>query len=206
LRHLVGKGFLLFGFNERNAMQSRIRDVRRAKKLTLLDVAERCSPPTTAQTIGRLETGTRTLSIGWLNRIAKALEVDSSELVQMTSQEMLPVVALLKQDGAHAPTKEENLSAPIISGNMLGIRVSASLGDYRSGDQIWLEKLNADDFALALNRDVLVPRPAGRFMFARLIGREDGKLHLLPFEAGARQQVVSDPVWIARAVKLVRQL
>ena len=40
-------------------MLSRIRDVRRAKGLTLADVAERCKPPTTAQTIGRLETGTR---------------------------------------------------------------------------------------------------------------------------------------------------
>ena len=42
-----------------------------------------------------------------------------------------------------------------------------------------------------LNRDVLVPRPAGRFMFGRLIGRESssdgkgGKLHLLPPGAGA---------------------
>ena len=34
-------------------MQSRIRDVRRAKGLTLADVAMRCNPPTTAQTIGR---------------------------------------------------------------------------------------------------------------------------------------------------------
>ena len=50
-----------------------IRAVRTAKRLTLEDVAERCVPPTTAQTIGRLETGTRTLSLGWMNRIAAAL-------------------------------------------------------------------------------------------------------------------------------------
>jgi len=61
-------------------------------------------------------------------------------------------------------------------------------------------------FAEALNCDVLVPRPAGRFLFGRLIGREDGKLHLLPLAAGARQQVVADPAWIARAAKLVRVL
>ena len=52
---------------------TRIREVRRAKKLTLEDVANRCLPPTTPQTIGRLETGTRTLSIAWLNRIAGAI-------------------------------------------------------------------------------------------------------------------------------------
>ena len=56
-------------------MITRIREVRKAKALTLDDVAQRCSPPTTAQTIGRLETGTRTVSVGWLNRIAAALGV-----------------------------------------------------------------------------------------------------------------------------------
>ena len=54
-------------------MITRIRDVRRARRMTLQDVADRCDPPTTPQTIGRLETGTRTVSVGWLNRIAAAL-------------------------------------------------------------------------------------------------------------------------------------
>ncbi len=42
-------------------MITRIREVRRARGMTLDDVARACKPPTTAQTIGRLETGTRTL-------------------------------------------------------------------------------------------------------------------------------------------------
>jgi transcriptional regulator with XRE-family HTH domain len=64
-------------------MITRIREVRRARKLTLQDVADRCNPPTTPQTIGRLETGTRTVSVGWLNRIAKALGVEAGDLVQL---------------------------------------------------------------------------------------------------------------------------
>ena len=63
-----------------------IREVRRAKGLTLHAVAARCDPPTTPQTIGRLETGTRTVSVGWLNRIAKALGVDA----QATSSRVMP--------------------------------------------------------------------------------------------------------------------
>ena len=54
-------------------MITRIREVRRARGMTLDDVARACQPPTTPQTIGRLETGTRTVSVGWLNRIADAL-------------------------------------------------------------------------------------------------------------------------------------
>jgi len=42
-------------------MINRIRDIRREKGLTLADVAARCHPQTTAQTIGRLETGMRQL-------------------------------------------------------------------------------------------------------------------------------------------------
>jgi len=95
---------------------------------------------------------------------------------------------------------------PNIGGNMVGLRVAAAIGEYRRGDELWLEQITPEEYGNALNLDVLVPRPAGRFLFARLLGREDGKLHLLPLEAGARQQVVSDPEWIGKAVRLMRKL
>ena len=187
-------------------MQSRIRDVRRAKGLTLSDVAERCNPPTTAQTIGRLETGMRVLSLIWINRIADALGVESNDLVALPDQQFLPVAAVLHEDGSHAPTKEERIMVPNVGGNMVGLRIAAATGEYRRGDELWLEQLQPGDFASALNLDVLVPRPGGRFIFGRLLGRDAGKLHLLPLEGGARQQVVTDPAWIAKAVRLVRKL
>ena len=89
---------------------------------------------------------------------------------------------------------------------MVAVAVAAGIGDYRAGDEIWCRMLAPDGFAGALNRDVLVPRPAGRFLFGRLIGREGDRLHLLPLGAGARQQVVADPPWIAEAIRLVRLL
>ena len=64
-------------------MITAIREVRRAKGMTLEDVARACVPPTTAQTIGRLETGTRTVSVAWLNRIAAALGVNAADLVKL---------------------------------------------------------------------------------------------------------------------------
>nr|WP_315456803.1 helix-turn-helix transcriptional regulator [uncultured Sphingorhabdus sp.] len=187
-------------------MQSRIRDVRRAKGYTLADVAARCKPPTTAQTIGRLETGTRVLSLIWINRIAGALGVESSDLVALPDQQYLPVAAVFGADGTHAPTKEERIMAPNVGANMVGLRIASSIGEYRHGDELWLEQLPPDAFGSALNLDVLVPRPGGRFIFGRLLGREAGKLHILPMEAGSRQQIVTDPAWIAKAVRLVRKL
>lgn len=187
-------------------MITRIRDVRKAKGLTLEDVALRCDPPATAQTIGRLETGMRTVSVGWLNRIATALGVSSADLVDMPGQETLPVAALIGPEGARAPTSAMILIPPTASGAMVGVRVIASIGDYRGGDEIWCERIAADGYAQALNRDILVPRPGGRFLFGRLIGRDAGMVHILPLGAGSRQQVLADPPWAAIARKLVRNL
>src|SRR5262252_9334347 len=86
-------------------MITRIREVRRARGLTLDEVARRCDPQTTAQTIGRLETGTRTVSVGWLNRIAKALGVDAQDLVEGGETAELKVAAVLGPGGANALRK-----------------------------------------------------------------------------------------------------
>ena len=187
-------------------MITRIREVRRAKGLTLEDVAQRCDPPTTAQTIGRLETGTRTVSVNWLNRIALALGVQASDLVDMPGQERIAVAAVLGSSGAHAPGRAQSFAAPQAEGNMIGLRVEASLGDYRAGDEVWCSRIMPDQFGIALNRDVLVPRPGGRFVFGRLVDRDASKLQILPLAAGARQQIVSDPAWIAIASRLIRAL
>lgn len=187
-------------------MITAIREVRKAKGLTLQEVADRCDPPTTAQTIGRLETGTRTVSVAWLNRIADALQVEAADLVHMPEQAELPVAAVLGGDGAQAPRHRTTLPPPHPEPAMVGVQVTAGIGDYRAGDELWCTRLAPRDYANALNRDVLVPRPAGRFLFGRLIGREGDRLQLLPLGAGARQQVVSDPEWIGMAVRLVRGL
>lgn len=187
-------------------MITRIRDVRRAKGLTLEQVGALCDPPTTAQTIGRLETGTRTVSVKWLNRIAAALGVPSAELVELPGQERLPVAAVLGADGPRAPTRAVSMPLPQASGDMVGLLVSASVGDYRSGDELWCRRVGPADFGEALNRDLLVPLPAGRFVFGRLIGREGDRLTILPPGTGSRMQTVERPPWAAIAVQVVRKL
>ena len=187
-------------------MITAIREVRRAKGLTLEEVGKRCNPPTTAQTIGRLETGTRTVSVGWLNRIAAALGVDAADLVMLPDRDDVQVAAILDHEGAHAPRRDGVSLPPRATAGTVAVGVVSGVGDYRSGDEIWLARMTPESFAGALNRDVLVPRPAGRFLFGRLIGREGDKLHVLPLGAGQRQTVVTDPPWAAVAVRLIRGL
>jgi transcriptional regulator with XRE-family HTH domain len=183
-----------------------IREVRRAKGLTLLDVAHRCDPPTTAQTIGRLETGTRTVSVGWLNRIAHALETDAADLIRTPDKAELPVAALLGRDGAQAPAKPLAATPPQPGTDTIAILVEQSVGDYRAGDMIWCDRIAPDQFGRALNRDILVPRPGGRFAFGRMIGLESDRMLLLPLTSGARQTVIVDAPWLGVARRLVRDL
>ena len=185
-------------------MITRIREVRRARRLTLDEVARRCDPPTTPQTIGRLETGTRTVSVGWLNRIAKALGVEAQDLVESGQGDELKVAAIIGSGGTIAPQKAAIVVPRRSENSQVAVVVASSVGEYRSGDEIWCDRLAPHDFGRALNRDVLVPRPGGRFVFGRLINRDEEKLQILPVEAGGRQQVVANPAWLGVAVRLVR--
>src|SRR5690348_13072682 len=116
-------------------MITRIREVRRARGMTLDDVARKCEPPTTPQTIGRLETGTRTVSVGWLNRIARALGVEAQDLVHAGEAAELKVAAVLGPGGATAPKRAAIVVPPRVSQGQIAVTVSASIGDYRSGDE-----------------------------------------------------------------------
>ncbi len=189
-------------------MINRIRDIRRQKGFTLADVAARCSPPTTAQTIGRLETGMRSLSLVWMNRIGAALEIDPQLLVKAEVESEPQVIARLTAGGAEPLTKPMSAVFPVGPGaaNLLVLSVEASAGEYRSGDQVWLRQLGAEDFGRALNRDVLAPRPGGRFAFGRMIDRDGDRVALLPPGIGQRQVVIDHPAWIAVAELLVRSL
>ena len=111
-------------------MITAIRAVRRAKGLTLDDVARRCDPPTTAQTIGRLETGTRTVSVGWLNRIAAALDVAAVDLVTMPERADLPVVAILDSTGIQAPTRPNLATPPHVEPGQVAVTVAAGVGEF----------------------------------------------------------------------------
>lgn len=191
-------------------MINRIRDVRRAKRMTLADVAARCDPPTTPQTVGRLETGMRNLSLDWMNKIAAALGVEPRLLLRSDTDDVSPkLVARFGENGAEALSVPTDALLPSALGGeaeLLALAIDIGAGDYRSGDQVWLRRIEPDGFARALNRDVLAPRPAGRFAFGRMIDRQDGRIALLPPGPGQRQVVIDNPSWLGVAEMLVRRL
>ena len=191
------------------AVINRIRDIRKQKGMTLAEVAAACSPATTAQTIGRHETGMRNLSLVWMNRIAAALGVDPELLVKGDAVEQPMVVARLTESGAEALPSPRDAILPVELGGdapLMCVVVEAPQGAYRAGDQLWMRQHSPEDAPKLINRDVLVPRAGGRFAFGRLIDRQGTLVGLLPPGAGQRQVVVDHPGWLAVAEMLVRKL
>lgn len=190
-------------------MTNRIRDIRRERGLTLSDLAQACDPPTTAQTIGRLETGMRSLSLGWMNRIARALEVEPEVLMRSATAAHPQIVARLTATGPEALAKPRDALMPSDLGGegpLIALSIEGAVGEYRTGDQLWLRQFDPASAGRAVNRDVLVPRRAGRFAFGRLIDRQGTRVGILPPGFGEKQVVVDDPAWIAVAVMLNRKL
>jgi len=190
-------------------MINRIRDIRLQKSLTLADVAAACQPPTTAQTIGRLETGMRNLSLVWMNRIAAALKVEPETLLRSEAIEPARIVAVLGENGTEAARKPVEAVLPhALSADApwLVLSVEASSGEFRAGDQVWLRQHGPEDAGKLMNRNVLAPQPGGRFAFGRLFEREGERVALLPPASGQRQVVVEQPAWLAVAEMLVRKL
>lgn len=190
-------------------MINRIRDIRKQKELTLADVAARCSPPTTAQTIGRLETGMRNLSLIWMNRIAAALEVEPELLVRGKDEPQPRLIARLGEHGPEALGVPADAILPVSlsgEGRLVVLAVDVGAGEYRAGDQVWLREAVPESFARLLNRDVLAPRPGGRLAFGRMIDRDGARIALLPPGIGKRQMVIENPPWLAVAEMLVRRL
>lgn len=192
------------------AVINRIRDIRKEKGLTLADVAARCTPPTTAQTIGRLETGMRQLSLTWMNRIAAALGVEPQLLVRGEDSGQPKVVARLTEAGAEAlPAPRDAILPTQLAEDapMVALAIEASGGEYQVGDQLWLRQVSDDrTWHRLINRDVLAPRPGGRFAFGRLIDREGRRIAILPTGRGQRQVIIENPAWLGVAEMLVRRL
>lgn len=61
--------------------------LREAKNLSRAQLAARCNPVTSSQQIERLEKGERRLTVDWIERVARALGVEPSELLNGNDQQ-----------------------------------------------------------------------------------------------------------------------
>jgi len=186
-------------------LQSRIREIRKEKGLTLQDVADRAG--TTAQTIGRLETGMRTLSIKWVQRIATALGTDPGELLSLPEGGDVDITGAASSDGTITEKALGTIALRLSAQRPMAIKIKDNMSQYQRGDHIICDQIPADKYSQAYGRDCIVKTKGGDLKFMRILrGRKAGTVTLVPIAATG--EVIEDCTveMIAPAVTLIRQL
>lgn len=67
---------------------NRLRQIRIRKGLSQARLAARCSPETTAPTIEKLENGKMEMTLSWMLRLARALEIHPGDLIVVPAELM----------------------------------------------------------------------------------------------------------------------
>ncbi|HEY8351118.1 MAG TPA: helix-turn-helix transcriptional regulator [Sphingomonadales bacterium] len=186
-------------------MKTRIRELRKQKGLTLQELGERVRPPTTAQTIGRLETGQRKLTLDWLDKIAEALDVAPMELIDLGGETEIPLVGVLADGGRVAPAGAEALRLSPAGSAPLALKVAAKVYEFEVGDTVICEPAEAPEFADALGKECYIVTRGGERLFGRLIrGSAPGRFTVIPASEGSAVLYDVEVAQAARRSMLVR--
>ena len=89
-------------------MSTRIKHFRKLRGLTLLKLAEALG--TTPQTVQRLESGTMSVSVAWLERFAKVLDVTAPELLATKSSGTFRFLGSVLDTGVVRHSKRREVS------------------------------------------------------------------------------------------------
>lgn len=187
-------------------MHNRIRALRKARGWTLAQLAERITPDTpTPQTIARLETGTRTLSITWLEKIAAAFDVPPQELLTLSKGPTSPVLAAVGVAGLKAFSQPPEIDLSILAKDPVAIEFETAKGPYGAGDILVFDRLDVSEPVL-LN-EALVKTQSGDLLFGALFPATPQRPASISSPAPhASLTDIETPEWIARAVCLIRRL
>jgi len=162
-------------------IQSRIREIRRAKGMTLQQVADRVG--TTAQTIGRLETGMRTLSIDWVRKIAEGLGADPSELLALPEGGDLSIAGHVGPNGKVALKPSGTFSLRLMASQPVAIEINEGIGAHQKGDILIFEQAGAKNLDAAIGKECLIELKDATTIIARVApGQLSSQLTLLPID------------------------
>ena len=186
-------------------LHARIREIRKKKGMTLQQVADRCKPePTTAQTIGRLETGVRTLSVGWIDRIADALGVEAAELLATPGSGDVIIKGAINKNGTMVPL--DGVLSMRQNFESLAVRIDSNQAGYQRGDHIVFRCQKPTKYPSASGKDCLVEDSDGNHYFGKLIHEGNDSYRIMPLVASGKISPAMKPVMLAVAELQVRKL
>lgn len=189
-------------------MQTRIREIRKRRGMTLQQVADLVR--TTPQTVQRLETANMTVSMDWLARLANALGVAPSNLIADETSRPIPLLARLGRDGAgHLSGKGDDdaevVTMDVAAEDPVAVHLEERVGDYAAGSYLVGNRFFGPDMVNAHGADCIAGLGGGRLVLRRLIWR-DGTVILVPLDPSGDVRFDARPEWAARVVLQLRYL
>lgn len=151
-------------------MTTRIREYRKLRGMTLHYLAQKVG--TTAQTIQRLETGTMTVSLDWLHRIAEVLGMPAAALLVTDTTASVPILGCLDAHGevltTHVEIQPKTLSMVVAIPDPVAARVSEAIASFAPDTVLIGNKIEFDPELLLETRMSLVGFRSGRIVFRRV--------------------------------------
>lgn len=165
-------------------MKTRIRHFRKMKGMTLRQLAQLVG--TTPQTIQRLETSNMTVSTDWLEKIAEALEVRISDLLDDGLIRGIPRLGASVRDGRVAPGPQSDLfTLDIPADDPVAVEITNTIGPYIAGSFVVGKRYSEGNLINAVGRNSIVGLKDGALLLRRVIQLPtSGEFSLLTFDSG----------------------
>ncbi len=187
---------------------TRIREIRKDRGMTLQHLAELAG--TTAQTIQRLETGTMTVSIDWLERIARALQLMPADLLRPERSSAIPYLGDLSSSGevtrGFADDAAPEITLDVPADDPVAVKLTSRIGPHEAGTILIAGRLDMRLSATADGRDCLVALADGALLFRRIVFGSDGQVALVPYESAHPIRRNPTIEWLAPILMSVRYL
>ena len=182
-------------------MQTRIRQMRKTRGLTLQQLAELTD--TTAQTIQRLETGNMTVSIDWLEKLGKALDVQPVDLLAGGAQGDIPLLGQFEGNGTLrrpviSMNEESSFRVSIPAIDPVAISLGQRIGPYGKDAVLIGERFYGRSMSNALGCDGFAHLASGITLLRRIIRGSGERFTLVPIRCEAETLYDQKLEWAAR--------
>jgi DNA-binding XRE family transcriptional regulator len=201
-------------------MTTSIREIRKQRGLTLQQLADQVG--TTPQTIQRLETGSMSVSVDWLERIASALKLAPADLLLPTVRQWrLPLAGHLTGSGVveagsgstyglsdaagQALPEPPSLTIDIPADNCVAVVVKAAHAHFETGT-ILIGRRQDDTGPISQDCDCLVALDTGELVLLRVKQTAGGSLTLTAYDPLATGPPPIRVAWIAPIYMIVRYM
>ena len=186
-------------------MQTRIREFRKLRGMTLKELADKIK--TTPQTVQRLETANMTVSTDWLEKIARALLVEPADLIGARSSREVKLIGRISEQGRVNKVQNDNgnlVHLEVPADNPIAARLDATVGYFEAGSILIANRFREEDLDNAHGVDCLVGVENGGILLRRMVRGRNDTWTLVPHDNGGEIRYDQTIEWAARVIMSIK--